>query len=563
MSQQENIRNCTESQSSHCADGPTVAKSNLFDLLGIRDCTRSQRKNLEKLIEKKESFIFEYLLRNRRTISSDKELTWLLDTQTMKSFQTSAPESTGNERAYLPFWTPQCKETSKKLWLPRETDCVVSHLSSSNGSFDKQGVGSWCSNKQISPQNESSLTTSSPLCRYFAAAEMEKDGTETFVMRRVKLNPTKEQRFILKKFSDGSRFTYNQTVERIENGAAVNKMQLRNEVVTKKDNPFFDDKEWLLQTPKVIRQQAVFEACKSYKTCFSNLRAKNIKFFKMKFKSKKTKTWTIGLERAVKKGDLKKTVDILPSFLGNVRHYGDLPFDDIPTTDCSIHKDLRGRHFLQVPVKRQVPPAVYDERPVVALDPGVRKFLTGFRSDALAFTLGEDFASKLINILKYIDTIDSQMKSVSCKRRQQLRKKKMHLYGKYKDLRDEFHWKVINWLTTEHSLILIPHLQTQKLSQSPRTNGNREMLAVGHYTFLERLKFKCKERNVGLMIIDEAYTTKTCSCCGSLVNIGSAETFKCHGCNYIADRDVNGARNILLKHMRVVSIEPSTELSNA
>ena len=167
-----------------------------------------------------------------------------------------------------------------------------------------------------------------------------------------------------------------------------------------------------------------------------------------------------------------------------------------------------------------------------------------------------------MSILKYIDDIDSEMRTVSCKRRQQLRKKKMHLYGKYKDLRDEFHWKVINWLTKEHSLILIPHLQTQKLSQSPRTNGNREMLAVGHYTFLERLKFKCKERNVGLMIVDEAYTTKTCSCCGSLVNVGSAETFKCHGCDYIADRDVNGARNILLKHMRVVSIEPSTKLSN-
>ena len=362
---------------------------------------------------------------------------------------------------------------------------------------------------------------------------------------------------MLKKFADGARFTYNQTVQRIENGDKVNKMQLRNIVVTRKNNPFFDDKEWLLETPKAVRQQAVFEACKSYKTCFSNLKAKNIKRFKMRYKSKKTKTWTIGIERAVKKGQTTKTVDILPSFLGNVRHYGDLPFDGGPTADCSIHKDVRGRHFLQVPLKKQVKRAVYDEKPVVALDPGVRKFLTGFRSDAMAFTLGENFASKLMTILKYIDIIDSQMKAASCKQRQRLRKKKMHLYGKYKDLRDEFHWKVINWLTSDHSLILIPHLQTQKLSQSSRTKGNREMLAVGHYTFLEKLKCKCKERNVGLMIVDEAYTTKTCGCCGSLVNVGSSETFCCSSCTYSADRDVNGARNILLKHMRVVSIEPS------
>lgn len=554
MSQQESIRNCTESQSSHCDGGRTVAKLTLSDLLGIKDYTGSQKKSLQKVLENKESFIFEYLLQNRRTILNDKELTWLLDTQTMKSFQTSAQASTGNERDYLPFWTQHSKETSKKLWLPRETDCVVSPLNLSNGSFDKQGLSSWCSNRRISPLNENSPTTSSPLCRYFAAAEMEKDGT-VCKMRRVKLNPTRDQKLALRKFADGARFTYNQTVDRIEHGAKVNKMQLRNDLVTKKDNQFFDDKGWLLETPKVIRQQAVFEACKSYKTCFSNLKAKNIKKFKMQFKSRKTKTWTLGVERAVEKGELKRSVDILPSFLGNIRHYGDLPFEKGPATDCAIHKDARNRYFLQVPVKKQVAPAVYDKKPVVALDPGVRKFLTGFRSDSMVFTLGDNFAPKLMSILEHIDLIDSQMKQACCKRRQQLRKKKMNLFGKYKDLRDEFHWKVINWLTKEHSLILIPHLQTQKLAQSPRTKGNREMLAVGHYTFLERLKFKCKERNVGLMIVGEEFTTKTCGCCGSVVNIGAAETFHCNQCTYSSDRDVNAARNILLKHMRVVSVE--------
>lgn len=562
MLRQENFRNCMESQSLHCEDGRIAGKSTLSDLLEIKDCTRCQKKSLQKVLENRESFIFEYLLRNRKTILNDKELTWLLDIQTMKLFQTLDQESTGSEKAFLPFWTQHSKETSKRLWLPRETDCVASPLSSSNGSFEKQGLGSWCLNKQISPLNKNCQTTSSPLCRYFAAAEMESD-MEIFVMRRIKLNPTKEQKSALRKFADGARFTYNQTVERIEDGAKVNKMELRNSLVTKKDNHFFDDKAWLLETPKAIRQQAVFEACKSYKTCFSNLKAKNIKKFKMKFKSKKSKTWTIGIERAIEKGRSEQSVNIFPSYLGSVRHYGALPFQTAPATDCSIHKDARDRYFLQVPVKRKSSRVSYSEKPVVALDPGVRKFLTGFRSDAMAFTLGDDFASKLMSILKYVDAIDSQMKQSCCKRRQQLRKKKMHLFGKYKDLRDEFHWKVINWLTKEHSLILIPHLQTQKLSQTPRTKGNREMLAVGHYTFLERLKFKCKERNVGLMIVDESYTTKTCGCCGTIVNIGAAETFTCSDCTYSSDRDVNAARNILLKHMRVVSIGPLTELSNA
>lgn len=77
----------------------------------------------------------------------------------------------------------------------------------------------------------------------------------------------------------------------------------------------------------------------------------------------------------------------------------------------------------------------------------------------------------------------------------------MQLFQKYKNIRDEFHWKLINYLTKEHSLILIPHLETQRLTCKPKTKANREMMAVGHYMFLERLKHKCKERNVGLMNI--------------------------------------------------------------
>lgn len=385
---------------------------------------------------------------------------------------------------------------------------------------------------------------------------MEKDGTEVCIARRVKLKLKKEQKMQMKKFADGARYTYNKTVESVNNGAKVNKMQLRNALVTRKNNDFFDDKEWLLETPKVIRQQAVFEACKNYKACFSNLKAKNIKHFTMRFVSKKKKTWTLGIERAVARS-ADKTLDILPSFIGTVGYFGKLPFDKAPETDCSIHKDARGRYFLNVPVKKEVSKAAFDERPIVALDPGVRKFLTGFRSDNVAFSVGDRFAARLVSVLQHIDGIDSSMSSATPKERQRLRKKKMHLFGKYKDLRDEFHWKVANWLTKEHSLILVPHLQTQQLSQSPRTKGNREMLAVGHYIFLRRLQQKCKERNVGLMIVDEAYTSKTCGSCGSLAKVGSSETFRCTDCDYRADRDINGARNILIKHMRVVSAEPS------
>ena len=51
------------------------------------------------------------------------------------------------------------------------------------------------------------------------------------------------------------------------------------------------------------------------------------------------------------------------------------------------------------------------------------------------------------------------------------------------------------------------------------------------------------------MIGTEEYTSKTCTNCLKInYNLGSDKTFKCPNCSLIIDRDVNGARNILLKN---------------
>ena len=44
--------------------------------------------------------------------------------------------------------------------------------------------------------------------------------------------------------------------------------------------------EWECNTPKCVRDGAVSDVCKAYKTGFSNLKAGNIKHFRMKYKKK-------------------------------------------------------------------------------------------------------------------------------------------------------------------------------------------------------------------------------------------------------------------------------------
>lgn len=51
-------------------------------------------------------------------------------------------------------------------------------------------------------------------------------------------------------------------------------------------------------------------------------------------------------------------------------------------------------------------------------------------------------------------------------------------------------------------------------------------------------------------IVDESYTSKTCGSCGMLHHsLAANKIFRCKNCKVIMDRDVNGARNILIKSL--------------
>ena len=70
------------------------------------------------------------------------------------------------------------------------------------------------------------------------------------------------------------------------------------------------------------------------------------------------------------------------------------------------------------------------------------------------------------------------------------------------------------------------------------------------YKFKQRLIEKCKNTGTQLMLVDESYTSKTCTNCGWLHSkLGSNKVFVCKECKLTIDRDVNGARNICLKNI--------------
>jgi transposase len=78
----------------------------------------------------------------------------------------------------------------------------------------------------------------------------------------------------------------------------------------------------------------------------------------------------------------------------------------------------------------------------------------------------------------------------------------------------------------------------------------RLLYMFSFFSFKLKLKYKCETYNKKLVIVDESFTSKTCGNCGCLNDVGGSEWYTCDkGCRMEIDRDVNGARNILLKNI--------------
>jgi hypothetical protein len=128
------------------------------------------------------------------------------------------------------------------------------------------------------------------------------------------------------------------------------------------------------------------------------------------------------------------------------------------------------------------------------------------------------------------------------------RKAENKRYRKIQNQINDLHWKSINYLTNNYDEIIIGKLSTSNIIQNPiNKNVKRIASLMRSYVFRERLKYKCSYKNKKLKIINESYTSKTCSTCGHVKKEeNKTKIYECLNCKSIMDRDYNGAKNIFL-----------------
>ena len=417
------------------------------------------------------------------------------------------------------------------------------------------------------------------------------------------------QQQIINDWINTSNYIYNKTLEKIKNGFEVNFHKLRNLLVTnntkkntneykyyddlsiklkleKKDinkkllkNPSsnellkkLEDKQkeidimnkerrdavkkvkteknhevnnWELKTPKEIRAGAVNDVCKAYKTAFTNLKNNNITYFNLNFRKKLNPNKCILLPKNFIKIN-KDIIKIAPTFLGN-----NCEFKINNNRNIEINNDVRltkqkNKYFLYIPVKiNYIENKNKNFLNYCGIDPGIRSFATTFGNNScIEYKHNKLKLNKLNN---QMDLIKSRRKTRKSKKR--IRKKAFNKREILKNnLINEVHWKTINNILDNNDLIFYGDIKSHNIVKHAKYRHiNRAFNDLKFYIFKERLLYKAATKNKYVFCINEAYTTQTCSICGKLNKPYASEIYNCSNCNINISRDVNAAKNILMK----------------
>ena len=300
---------------------------------------------------------------------------------------------------------------------------------------------------------------------------------------------------------------------------------------------------WLGDIPYQIKKMAV---CDAFDALTSNLAKtkKTAKPFELKFRSRKNPTQSIFIPKSA-----VKDKGIYVRLMKQMRMAEHLPED---IKDCRLIKE-NNQWFLKVPYTTKIS-FTESQGKTIALDQGLRTFLTGFSEDEV-FQIGDKCLSRITRLCLSAGKIISKMKLLPKQKRRskkvcKYRKALMRIKSKINNLIDELHFKSINYIVNTYDIILLPNFNVSdmvsKTKRKIQSKSVRSMMGLRFHQFAQRLIAKAEVLGKQVIRMSEAYTSKVVSWTGEVNNkLGSAKKVSANGLTM--NRDINGARGIFLK----------------
>jgi len=493
--------------------------------------------------------------RLNETTSADKLRHLLQITQVAKSSQKLGRDSILGGANLTPFWNELSAAISNCLSLPNKTDSPNLDAISSSGCAKNLTVKSWFSINKNTVQKPNShqiccqSSTVFPLAYTDGISTKKSSGkTQKYKnkrrhsqkltakptpnsVRKIRVYPDSKLNQIWRHWLAGCRFVYNRCIEALKNGFQGSSYDLEALVINNLP-------DWLKTVPRHPKANAVQDAYDAWKQASSNngeakFRSCRQSVSAIKFKNGNfiNGTWFPQLSKGCK----FEASQLLPKSC----NYG-----------TQLVRDRR-RWFAVIP--EYIPTEPTTKNKVIALDPGVRTFLTGYDGETV-LEIGKGDIERIVRLCFHLDKLISRaaQKQVKTKHRRSWLRAASRMRIKIRNLVDELHHQIASYLVGNYKVIFIPTFETSsmvvKSKRRINTKSVRSMLTWSHYRFKQLLISMSDRCGVIIVETNEAYTSKTCGKCGHVhTKLGGNKVFKCPECGYVTDRDANGAFNIMLK----------------
>ncbi len=499
---------------------------------------------------------------NSEAIWNDKSPTCANFILPLRLSETLVQDSTISEKDSEPWWTDASAVISSNLSSPIGIDSVDSASSSCNTWWNTTVANSWFSTKLFTHPPKSSRPICSTFCTS-SVAECTDSAVTVPKSRKIKVLPNREQRRMLKFWLAGKRYVFNATLK------ALCKHQKSPHWKSVKTKVLKSMPRRYKAVPQQIKADAVREAWQALRN--AKLKAKQTgEWHEVSFQHRHMLQQSMFIPASAIRdegvyttmlGSLEVT-EPLPA--RTARRFGqptDSPRDPEkryagepkPTDevrDSRLTYD-RGEWFLCVAYHApQEPPAQVSR--IVALDPGVRTFLTFF-SEASFGWLGHHDIGRIQRLCTHLDVLIADIAKAPRRKKSSMRRAENKVRRRIQNLVKELHCKLAHFLCTNFDIILLPTFETKQMSERAtrkiRKKSVRQMLTFSHYTFQQRLIDKARQLGKQVVLVSESYTSKTCSWTGDVIaKLGGRKVITAPDGTRM-DRDLNGARGILVRFL--------------
>lgn len=359
---------------------------------------------------------------------------------------------------------------------------------------------------------------------------------------RYKLAPTAEQEAKFRQFSGVCRLVYNLAFEqrrdfwrqyRATEGRNISKLRA--------------EFEWIAAVPCVTQEQALRDLDMAYGNFFkgrASYPSPRRKGVNDSFRFK-------GREVRINRLNAKWSMVTIPK-LGPVKFRNTRPIDGTIKT-ATVSLDALGWHIsLGCEIEHQAPA---NSLPIVGIDRGVANTLTLSTGEHLSVP---DSLNAIERRHGRAQQILARRKKGSKRRLRQLRRC-AKLSAKRARIRRDWHHKAALGIAEQFGTVVLENLKVVNMTASGvgKRGLNRSILNQGWSAFETILAYKLEERGGTLVKVPAAYTSQTCSECGTIDKRSreSQASFNCLHCGFTAHADVNAAINIRRGNTPLLRVE--------